>query len=223
VRTTIAAAALVAVVATGCSGGQGEPEGDQAGPAATVPAPTTTTNRYAGNPQPQMVGRPFTHDLSDPGASLTLTVVRPVVCGIKGFDIPTNRDTGEPAYRLPAPEGTRFCQVDLQVANSGKRQVQFSPGGNLYDTEDRQYEHAEDATAALEDSFPSNLFPGVNTVELRPGQKGRTVVVFPIQTGAAPAYVELAEGAVETLHGDRNEARVDIAPADVRWQNPQGK
>lgn len=48
------------------------------------------------------------------------------------------------------------------------------------------------------------------------------MVVFPIPTGAAPAYVELADGFVETLHGDRNEARVDIAPGDVRWQNPQG-
>jgi hypothetical protein len=152
-----------------------------------------------------------------------VTVVRPVVCGIKGFQIPTNEATGEPAYRLPAPEGTRFCQVELRVHNSGKRQVQFSPGGNLYDTEDRQYEHDEEATAAVEDALPSNEFPGVNTVELRPGQQGRTVVVFPIQTGAAPAYVELADGFVETLHGDRNEARVNIAPADVRWQNPRGQ
>jgi hypothetical protein len=49
------------------------------------------------------------------------------------------------------------------------------------------------------------------------------VVVFPIPTGASPAYVELADRFVEPLHGDRNEARVDIAPGDVRWQNPQGK
>jgi hypothetical protein len=224
VRTTIATAALVAVLAAGCSqDSQDQPAGDQAGSATTVPAPTTT-NRYAGNPEPQAVGQPFPFDLEDEGAQLTVTVVRPVVCGIKGYNIPTNRDTGEPAYRLPVPEGTRFCQVDLQVLNSGKRQVQFSPGGNLYDTEDRQYEHDEEATAALEDSLPSNLFPGVNTVELRPGQRGRTVVVFPIQTGAAPAYVELADGGVvETLHGDRNEARVNIAPGDVSWQNPQGK
>jgi hypothetical protein len=48
------------------------------------------------------------------------------------------------------------------------------------------------------------------------------VVVFPIPTGAAPAYVELADGFVETLHGDRNEARVDIAPGDVTWQTPRG-
>jgi hypothetical protein len=223
VRTVIAAAALVAVITAGCSKtSQGEPGGGQAGPAVTVPAPTTT-NRYAGNPEPQSVGKPFTFDLEDEGAQLTLTVVRPVVCGIKGFDIPTNRDTAEPAYRLRAPEGTRFCQVDLQVANSGKRQVQFSPGGNIYDTEDRQYEHQEDATAAVEDALASNEFPGVNTVELRPGQRSRTVVVFPIQTGAAPAYVELADGFVETLHGDRNEARVNIASADVRWQSPRGQ
>ena len=51
----------------------------------------------------------------------------------------------------------------------------------------------------------------------------RELLGNPIQTGAAPAYVELADGFVETLHGDRNEARVNIAPADVRWQNPQGK
>jgi Domain of unknown function (DUF4352) len=225
VRTTITTAVLAAAVAlAGCSsqGGQDQPEVDQAGAAATVPAPTTT-NRYAGNPQPQSVGKPFLFDLAEEGAQLTVTVIRPAVCGIKGYNIPTNRDTGEPAYRLPAPEGTRFCQVDLRVHNSGRRQIQFSPGGNLYDTEDRQYEHDEEATAAVEDALPSNLFPGVNTVELRPRQQVRTVVVFAIPTGAAPAYVELADGFVETLHGDRNEARVDIAPGDVRWQNPQGK
>jgi hypothetical protein len=102
--------------------------------------------------------------------------------------------------------------------------IQFSPGGYLYDTEDRQYAHDEDATVALEDSFPSNVYPGVNTMGLRPGQQGRTAVVFPIQTGAAPAYLELTElGVVEDINGERHEARVNVAPGDVRWQHPRGQ
>jgi hypothetical protein len=71
VRTTITTAVLAAAVAlAGCSsqGGQDQPEGDQAGAAATVPAPTTT-NRYAGNPQPQSVGKPFLFDLAEKAPS----------------------------------------------------------------------------------------------------------------------------------------------------------
>jgi hypothetical protein len=109
--------------------------------------------------------------LAEEGAQLTVTVIRPVVCGIKGANIPTNRDTGEPAYRLPAPEGTRFCQVDLRVHNSGKQQIQFSPGGNVYDTEDRPYEHDEEATAAVEDASQATCFPGSAPSSCVPGSR----------------------------------------------------
>ncbi len=146
-----------------------------------------------------------------------------MTCGIRGYSIPEDTATGEAAYKLSVPRGMRYCEADISVTNVGKRQVQLSLGGNLYDTQGRQFEYDTDATTAVGNADQVDDF-GSNTIELRPTETKKTVVVFPIPIGAAPAYIELADdGVTETIDGVQLWARVNVAGADVTWVHPRGQ
>jgi hypothetical protein len=93
----------------------------------------------------------------------------------------------------------------------------------MFDTTDSQFIYDENATHEVANGDRVGPF-GINAIELRPGQRGRTLVVFAINIGAAPAYVLLAEGGVvSNIDQQQLWARVDIAPDDVKWFHPRGE
>ncbi len=233
-RATLSVAVLMLAL-TGCGQADQTSEPQQRatreGVGASGPSmnPSPTPVHIEGNPAPQKVRKPFIFELEEESegadealTQLTITVTT-VECGFKGFGIPADESTGEAAYDLWAPQGTRYCRVDIAVVNSGKRTVQFTPGGEMFDTADNQFMYEDNATHAVANGDRVGQFGG-NTIELRPGQRGRTVVVFAINIGSAPAYVLIAtEGVVENIDEEQRWARVDIGPNDVKWFHLRGE
>jgi hypothetical protein len=230
----LGAAGLVLFALAGCGDSKGSSSSASTGPASTiegaqasVATQTTVAQHIAGNPTPQTVGKPFIFETFDnPGDStmLRITITRPVTCGIRSYQLPPDESVGEPAKTVKPPKGMRFCQVNMTIKNVGKRQVQESMGGNLYDDKDQQFAYDEETTnlVAVAELHSDPNF-GSNTIELPPTRQGKTLVVFAIPVGAPPAYMELAElGVTEDINGNRHDARVNIASSDVRWLHPRG-
>lgn len=214
-RRTIALIAALALAAIGCSqGSSGKPAAAPTTAAPTTAAQTTTT--VPAGPAPERVGRPFKLEQTGPNGPTTLqiTVKRPINCGIRGFDLPYSDVTGDPARKVLASMGMRFCRVDLTIGNVGKRTTQIDPSGFMYDTKDRQFPSEDTLAADLFEREGGN-FPGVNTIELVPTRSDETLMVFAIPVGAQPALVS-----IEETNGEP--PVVAIRAADVKWIHPRG-
>jgi hypothetical protein len=200
---------LALALAAGC--------GQSDEPSAAAPATTTTSTTLPEGPPPERVGQPF--DMAQAGltgpTTLRITVKRPITCGIRGFDLPASEGTGTPARKVVAPEGMRYCRVDLTIRNVGKRTTQTNPSGFMYDDQQREFP-ADDSLAADLFEREGGNFPGVNTVEVAPTRSAETLMVFAIPVGAAPTGVSIEEG-------DGEPPFVQVHPGDVEWLNPRGK
>jgi hypothetical protein len=203
-RLSLIILALAFAVA-GCSRDDGRPA---AAPTSTVASTTTSTTAPAA-PGRKRVGRPFELEQTGPNGPTTLeiTILRPVTCGIGGFDLPSSDVSGDPARNVTAPKGMGFCRVDVTIKNVGKRTTQVSPSGFMYDTKDRRFP-ADDELAAAVSEREGGKVPGVNTVELPPTRSGTTLMIFAIPVGAEPAAVSIEEGQGET-------PLIAIGPADM--------
>ncbi len=169
---------------------------------------------------PAKVGQSIPAHLSGSGTATDIgIVVDQVRCGIGSID----QDSGP----LEVPNGYRYCEADLEVANTGGGTTgKLAFTGTMKGEDGASYASDPDATkaaGAVITTLNPKFYGTADTPPLSAGQKAETAVVWAMPIGIAPTGMTLAGAGVTSAAAKPALGPIAVAAGDIEWQSPKGE